>query len=85
MRVDDEVLLETSRKYNIRPDSVKCYVFALLDRGLSRREIRFALRHLANPERPQAFASTVRRYERMWREAQGRRAVGGVTGIIPLA
>lgn len=74
MRVSDELLMKTARKYGIYPGSLKAHVFALLDQGLTRREVRFALRHLADPERPGALASTIRKYERIWREAQGAKA-----------
>lgn len=71
MRVSDELLMKTARKYGIQPGSLKAHVFPLLDQGLTRREVRFALRHLADPERPGVLAGTVRRYEGMWRKAQG--------------
>lgn len=69
MKVTDEMLLETAKRYGIVPGSLKSHAFALFDQGLSRAEVRYVLRRFRNPENPRALAETVRRYEMLWRRA----------------
>jgi len=70
VKISDEDLLKTAHKYGIMPDSLKCHVFYLLDQGMSRREIRFALRQFRDMSSPSTFANTIRKYSQLWEEAQ---------------
>lgn len=70
MKVTDEVLLETARRYGVVPGTLKCRAFALFDQGLSRAEVRYLLRRFRNPENPRVFAETIRKYEMLWRRAK---------------
>ncbi len=72
IRATDEDLLTTARKYGVQPDSLKALAFALFDRGLSRAEVRFALRGRRKPDDAGTFAATVRSYHTLWRERQGK-------------
>ena len=64
--------IETSRKYGIRPGSLKCEAYSLFDAGYSLREARYLLRHYRNPRFPKRFASTLRKYYILWKEAQAQ-------------
>lgn len=64
--LSDTELLNTARNYQLDPFGLKCRVFALLDNGYSRREVRFLLRNFRDPKRPQVFTETVRRYYQLW-------------------
>ena len=68
MKITDEVLLQTAKRYGIVPGSLKSHAFALFDQGLSRAEVRYLLRRFRNPEKPRALAETIRRYEKLWRQ-----------------
>ncbi|MEW6046796.1 MAG: hypothetical protein AB1609_09995 [Bacillota bacterium] len=72
MKVTDELLLETAKRYGIAPGSLKSHAFALFDQGLSRAEVRYLLMRFRNPEKPRALAETIRRYELMWQERRAK-------------
>ncbi len=70
MKVKDQALLETARKYGIAPDSLKAKVFCLLDQGYSRAEVRFLLRAYKDPKRPSLFSGTVAKHNHLWKQSQ---------------
>ncbi|MFW6105077.1 MAG: hypothetical protein ACOC7P_00685 [Chloroflexota bacterium] len=68
--VNDKQLIETARKYNLDPSSVKSEAFALFDQGYSLKEVRFLLRGHKNPANPLSYSSTLRRYRKLWESVQ---------------
>jgi hypothetical protein len=70
--VSDKDIIETTRKYNLDPNSMKCEAFALFDQGYSTKEVRFLLRKYRDPYYPQSFSSTIRRYYLAWKAMQKR-------------
>ena len=68
--INDKELIETARRYNLDPDSMKGEAFALFDHGYSLREVRFLLRKHKNPANPSSYSSTLRKYRILWESAQ---------------
>ncbi|BCV20954.1 hypothetical protein hamaS1_10230 [Moorella sp. Hama-1] len=70
MEFTDEQLLAVARKYNLISGSLKSKVFSLLEQGYTLREIRFLLRDYRDPQSPQTFSNSLRRYAATWKELQ---------------
>ena len=68
--VSDKEIINTARKYNIDPNSMKSEAFALFERGYSLKETRFLLRKHKNPANPSSYSSTLRKYRKLWESAQ---------------
>ena len=68
--VNDKQLIETARKWNLDPNSMKNEAFALFDHGYSLKEVRFLLRRHKNPANPSSYSSTLRRYRKLWESVQ---------------
>ena len=68
--VSDKELIETARKHNLDPNSMKGEAFALFDRGYSLKEVRFLLRRHRNPANPSVYSATLRRYRKLWESVQ---------------
>jgi len=68
--LNDKQLIDTARKYNLDPNSMKSEAFALFDHGYSLKEVRFLLRRHKNPADPSSYSSTLRRYRILWESAQ---------------
>ena len=68
--LSDKEVINTVRKYNIAPDSMKSEAFALFERGYSLKETRFLLRKHKNPANPSSYSSTLRRYRKLWESVQ---------------
>jgi len=68
--VSDKQLVAVARKYNLDPGGLKCRTFALFDQGYSPKEVRYLLRDLRDPEYPQSFSNTTRKYYFLWRKDQ---------------
>jgi hypothetical protein len=68
--VSDKQLVVVARRYNLDPGSLKCQAFALFDQGYSPKEARYLLRSFRDPEYPQSFSNTIRKYYFLWRKAQ---------------
>jgi len=68
--VNDKQLIETGRKYNLDPNSMKSEAFALFDHGYSLNEVRFLLRRHMSPDNQSSYSSTLRRYRKLWESAQ---------------
>jgi len=68
--VNNEQLIETARKYNLDPSSVKNEAFALFDHGYSLKEVRFLFRRHKNSANPLSYSSTLRRYRKLWESVQ---------------
>ena len=73
---EDQREIEVARKYRLRPGTAKCKSFRLFDEGYSPTEVRYVLRHLADPRYPRIFSNTVRRYYALWQKAQDQKASG---------
>lgn len=67
--VGEKQVIETARKYDLDPGSMKCQAFALFDQGYSPREVRYLLRRFRDPEHPQSFSNTIRKYYFLWQSA----------------
>ena len=71
VHVTDEDILDVARRYDVLPGSLKSLVFALLEKGLSRTEIRYLLRGHRKPNDAGTFAATIRTYHGAWEKQQG--------------
>lgn len=56
------------------PGTLKNHLFALLDAGFTRAEVRYLLRQFRDPQRSRTFPETIRKYELMWRAKEADRA-----------
>jgi len=52
------------------PGGLKCLAFTLFDQKYSPKEVRYLLRDFRDPEYPQSFANTIRKYHFLWTKAQ---------------
>ncbi len=68
--VKDKQLVVVARKCNLHPGSLKCLAFALFDEGYSLKEARYLLRSFRDPEYPESFSNTIKKYYFLWRKAQ---------------
>ena len=68
--VTDKELIETARRHNLGPNSMKGEAFALFDRGYSLKEVRFLLRRRRNSANPSVFSATLRRYRKLGESAE---------------
>jgi len=68
--VSDKQLVAVARKYNLDLGGLKCRAFALFDQGYSPKEVRYLLRNFRDPQYPQSFSNTIRKYYFLWRKAQ---------------
>ena len=68
--INDKQIIETARKYNLDPNSMKSEAFSLFDCGYSLKEIRFLLRRYKKPFAPSSYSNTLRRYRKLWESTQ---------------
>jgi hypothetical protein len=68
--INDDDIIITSRKYGIRPGTLKCAVFACFDKGLDYSEARFKVRGHPRACRCKTFNNTIRRYCSLWESLQ---------------
>ena len=70
---DDDIII-TSRKYEIRPGTLKCAAFAYFDKGLNYMETRYKLREHPRARRSKTFDNTIWRYYSLWESLQKRKS-----------
>jgi len=68
--INDDDVITTSRKYKIRPGTLKCAVFTYFDNGLDYLETRFKVRGHPRTRRYKTFENTLRRYHSLWKSLQ---------------
>ena len=64
--LSDKDIISTSRKYNLRPGSLKCEVYALFDRGYSGAEVKYLLKGRSGSS-SKIFTRTIDRYRYSWK------------------
>ena len=70
MRITDDKIIETARKYDLVPGKIKCLAYLLFDLGHSPREARFLLRNNKEVENPKTLSKTINKYHYLWLKAQ---------------
>ena len=64
--INNKEIIDTSRKYNLRPGSMKCKAFALFDKGNSGAEVKLLLRSQGN-KNYKIFTNTIDKYRYDWK------------------
>ena len=70
VKKEDREHIETARKYNLRPGTMKCEAFVLFDQLYSVTEVKYLLRHYRKPSTPRSFDNNIKKYYFLWNKAQ---------------